>query len=167
MSWGTGSERIQELINAGELGQVPPDTGLARRMLADAGRHLATAATAQSTGDLPGAYQLAYDALRKSAASLLEAQGLRATSRGGHIAVQDAVTAQFGSSIRALRSFSRLRRARNSFEYPSTETPGPSDDDVKDAIRVAREVNDAVDKILESYAVRQGEALCAGAGEPD
>jgi HEPN domain-containing protein len=150
MSWGTGSERIQELINAGELGQVPPDTGLARRMLADAGRHLATAATAQSTGDLSGAYQLSYDALRKSAASLLEAQGLRATSRGGHIAVQDAVTAQFRSSIRALRSFSRLRRARNSFEYPSTETPGPSDDDVKDAIRVAREVNDAVDKILES-----------------
>jgi hypothetical protein len=48
---------------------------------------------AESTGDLPGAYQLAYDALRKSAASLLEVQGLRATSRGGHIAIQDAVIA--------------------------------------------------------------------------
>jgi len=150
MSWETGSERIRELISAGELGQVPPDTGLARRMLADAARHLATAAAAESTGDLPGAYQLAYDALRKSAASLLEAQGLRPTSRGGHIAVQDAVIAQFGSSIRALRSFSRLRRARNSFEYPSAETPGPSADDVNDAIRVAREVNDAAAKIMES-----------------
>ena len=150
MSWETGSDRIRELIGAGELGQVPPDIQLARRMLADATRHLATAATAESTGDLPGAYQLAYDALRKSAASLLEAQGLRATSRGGHIAVQDAVNAQFGSTIRALRSFSRLRRARNSFEYPSTETPGPSADDVKDAIRVAREVNDAAARILES-----------------
>jgi HEPN domain-containing protein len=150
MSWETGSERIRELINGGELGQVPPDTGLARRMLADAGRHLATAAAAESTGDLAGAYQLAYDALRKSAAGLLEAQGLRATSRGGHIAVQDAVLAQFGSTIRALRSFSRLRRARNSFEYPSIETPGPSGDDVKDAIRVAREVNEAAGKILES-----------------
>lgn len=64
MSWETGSERIQELIGAGELGQVPPDGGLARRMLADAGRHLATAAAAESTGDLSGAYQLAYDALR-------------------------------------------------------------------------------------------------------
>ena len=150
MSWETGSERVRELVSAGELGQVPPDTGLARRMLADAARHLATAAAAESAGDPAGAYQLAYDALRKSAASLLEAQGLRATSRGGHIAVQEAVTAQFGSSIRALRSFSRLRRARNSFEYPSTETPGPSGDDVKDAIRVAREVNDAADKVLES-----------------
>jgi hypothetical protein len=119
-------------------------------MLADAGRHLATAAAAESTGDLAGAYQLAYDALRKSAAGLLEAQGLRATSRGGHIAVQDAVLAQFGSTIRALRSFSRLRRARFSFEYPSIETPGPSGDDVKDAIRVAREVNEAAGKILES-----------------
>jgi hypothetical protein len=150
MSWETGSERIGELLSTGVLGQVPPDTALARRMLADAGRHLATAAAAGSAGDLPGAYQLAYDALRKSAASLLEAQGLRATSRGGHIAVQDAVTAQFGSAIRALRSFSRIRRARNSFEYPSTETPGPSVDDVQDAIRVAREVNDAAAKILES-----------------
>jgi HEPN domain-containing protein len=150
MSWETGSERIRELVNGGELGQVPPDTELARRMLADARRHLATATAAESTGDLAGAFQLAYDALRKSAAGLLEAQGLRATSRGGHIAVQDAVIAQFGPSIRALRSFSRLRRARNSFEYPSTETPGPSEDDVKDAIRVAREVNDAAVKILES-----------------
>jgi hypothetical protein len=111
---------------------------------------LATAAAAESAGDLPGGYQLAYDALRKSAASLLEAQGLRATSRGGHIAVQDAAIAQFGSSIRALRSFSRIRRARNSFEYPSAETPGPSEDDLKDAIRVAREVNNAASKILES-----------------
>lgn len=150
MSWEAGSERIRELISSGELGQVPPDLELARRMLADAGRHLATAVAAESTGDLAGAYQLAYDALRKSAASLLEAQGLRATSRGGHIAVQDAVMAQFGSTIRALRSFSRLRRARNSFEYPSTETPGPSEDDVKDAVRVAREVNDAAAKILNS-----------------
>ena len=37
MSWETGSERIRELINAGELGQVPPDAELARRMLADPG----------------------------------------------------------------------------------------------------------------------------------
>ena len=150
MSWETGNERVQELLDAGELGQVQPDSELARRMLADAARHLATAASAESTADLTGAYQLAYDSLRKSAASLLEAQGLRATSRGGHIAIQGAVIAQFGSSIRALRSFSRLRRARNSFEYPSTQSPGPSEDDVKDAIRVAREVNEAADKVLES-----------------
>ena len=84
MSWETGSERIRELINGGELGQVPPDTQLARRMLTDARRHLATAASAESTADLPGAYQLAYDALRKSAASLLEARAPGDQPRRAH-----------------------------------------------------------------------------------
>lgn len=81
MSWEPGRERVRELIDAGEVEQVTPDLAIARRMLEDAGRHLATASQAKVAGDLSGAYQLAYDALRKSAASLLEAQGLRATSR--------------------------------------------------------------------------------------
>jgi hypothetical protein len=126
MTWAPGRERIQQLIDDGEIAPHAPDLNVARRMLDDAVRHLATAESAQSTGDLTGAYQLAYDALRKSAASLLEAQGLRATSRGGHIAVQEAISAQFGSVVRETRSFGRIRRARNSFEYPSAETPGPS-----------------------------------------
>ena len=67
----------------------------------------------------------AYDALRKSAASLLEAQGLRATSRGGHLAVQEVVTAQFGATAGVFRSFGRIRRARNSFEYPEQQQPRP------------------------------------------
>src|SRR5579862_7212357 len=149
MSWEAGSERIQALIDGGELGEVPPDGELARRMLADAGRHLATAAAAESAGDLSGAYQLAYDALRKSAASLLEAQGLRATSRGGHLAVQEVVTAQFGATVRVFRSFGRIRRARNSFEYPSSNSPGPADDDVDDAIAVATRAREAAATILD------------------
>ena len=102
-----------------------------------------------SSSDLSGAYQLAYDALRKSAASLLAAQGLRATSRGGHIAIQEAARAQFGSTLKAFRSFGRIRRARNNFEYPSTITPGPSPDDVRDAITTATQARDAAITILE------------------
>lgn len=148
MTWEPGRERVQRLIDQGELGVVPPDMKAATRMLEDAERHLATAATAESTGDLVGAYQLAYDALRKAAVSLLVAQGLRPTSRGGHVAVQEAVTAQFGATVRVLRSFGRIRRARNNFEYPSSETPGPSADDVDDAVTVAAEVRGAVTTIL-------------------
>ena len=149
MTWEPGRERIQQLIDEEEIGRVPPDVEVARRMLEDAGRHLATAATAASTGDLAGAYQLAYDALRKSSASLLAAQGLRPTSRGGHVAVQEAVTAQFGATVRVLRSFGRIRRSRNSFEYPSSETPGPSADDVDDAVKVASQVHSAAIAILD------------------
>jgi hypothetical protein len=85
----------------------------------------------------------------KSAASLLEAQGLRATSRGGHLAVQEAVIAQFSTTGRAVRSFGRIRRARNNFEYPRSDTPGPIDDDVGDTVAVATEVHKAATTILD------------------
>ncbi len=96
MSWQPGRDQITRLIAASELDQVTADQTIALRLLDDARRHLNSASAAAEIGDLTGAYQLTYDAFRKSAASLLAAQGLRATSRGGHVAVQDAVTAQFG-----------------------------------------------------------------------
>ena len=99
MTWTPGRDRIQTLLAAGELERVAPDDRVAQRLLADAGRHLATAAAGLDADDFAGAYQLAYDALRKSAASLLAVRGLRATSRGGHIAVQEAVAAQFGTTV--------------------------------------------------------------------
>jgi hypothetical protein len=149
MSWEPGRERVRELIEATEVDRVTADLAIARRMLEDAGRHLITASQAKVAGDLSGAYQLAYDALRKSAASMLEAQGLRATSRGGHLAVQEVVIAQFGTVVRVFRSFGRIRRARNTFEYPSSNSPGPTVDDVDDAIAVATQVHEAATTILD------------------
>jgi hypothetical protein len=155
MTWQPGRGKIADLISDGELEQVEPSDDTTRRLLKDAARHLATAAVALSSDDLSGAYQLAYDALRKSAASLLAVQGLRATSRGGHIAVQDAVLAQFGASVPAFRSFSRIRRARNTFEYPSSTTPGPSAEDVEDAIASATAVHEAAQTVLKQNLLTQ------------
>ena len=123
MSWEPGRERVRELIDAGEVNRVTPDLTIARRMLEDAGRHLATASAAKVAGDLSGAYQLAYDALRKSAASLLEAQGLRATSRGGHLAVQEVITAQFGATVRVFRSFGRIAGHGTALSTPAATAP--------------------------------------------
>jgi hypothetical protein len=149
MTWEPGRDKIAELLKAAELERVTADRDIARRLLDDAGRHLATAAAALSSGDLSGAYQLAYDAFRKSAASLLAVQGLRATSRGGHKAIQEAITAQFGSTVRALRALGRIRRTRNNFEYPSSVTAEPSADDVTDAITSATQAREACVTILE------------------
>lgn len=149
MTWQPGRDRISELLTAGELDQVAPDVTFARRLLDNARRHLDTAITGKAAGDLAGAYQLAYDAFRKSAAALLAAQGLRATSRGGHIAIQDAVIAQFGASVRVFRSFSRIRRARNTFEYPDTDTAGPTVEDVDDALQAADQAHTATTTILD------------------
>jgi len=125
MTWQPGSDRIQRLLDDGELERVIPDQAVAGRLLRDAGKHLTTAAAAVTDTDLSGAYQLAYDALRKSAAALLAVQGLRATSRGGHIAIQDAVaatqqdrsqqTSPRGSSRQMIKPPDR-RRARSRLE---------------------------------------------------
>ncbi|HEY7812279.1 MAG TPA: hypothetical protein VIC62_03530 [Nakamurella sp.] len=152
MTWQHGADRIRSLLDTGELERVTPDPAVARRLLTDPGRHLTTAnsAIADTTdADLAGGYQLAYDALRKSVAALLAAQGLRATSRVGHVAVQDAAAAQFGRTVRAFKAFGRIRRARNSFEYPDTDTGGPNLADVHDALTVARQALDAAKTILD------------------
>ena len=46
------------------------------------------------------------------------------------------------------RSFSRIRRARNNFEYPDSDTIGPTRDDVRDAIDTATTTRDAVTTVL-------------------
>jgi hypothetical protein len=90
-------------------------------MLAEAEGHLKSARLLAESDSI-AAYSLAYDAARKACAALLAPQGLRATSRGGHIAIQDAVRAQF-SGEGGLPAF------RNDFEYPDIDTPGSSPED--------------------------------------
>jgi hypothetical protein len=58
MTWQPGKDRINDLLGAGELERVTPDSAVARRLLADAGKHLDTAAAGVSRDDLAGAYQL-------------------------------------------------------------------------------------------------------------
>lgn len=157
MSWSSGADRVRELIAASELEQVEPSEDVANRLLADAQQHVASAEAISTAGDVSGAYSLAYDALRKSAAALLAVQGLRATSRGGHIAVQDTVVAQFGDTVRCFRAFSRLRRNRNRFEYPGDAASEPTIDDVDDALQVAREAVDRAGTILREGVLGQWE----------
>ena len=65
-----------------------------------------------------------YDAVRMALTAVLENQGLRPTSRGGHIASYTTVAAQLDRPMGAvLRPFDRMRRTRNRSEYPSFTTP--------------------------------------------
>jgi uncharacterized protein (UPF0332 family) len=138
------------------LDRVTANDALARALIADAGRHLQIATAGINAGDLSGAYQLAYDAMRKSAAALLAVQGLRATSRGGHVAIQEAVTARFAGSVRAFKAFGRIRRGRNRFEYPDADTAGPTREDVDDAVQSATAARDAA-TILHRNLLRRWE----------
>lgn len=81
--------------------------------------------------DPEGAYTLAYDAARRALAAVLQNEGLRATSRGGHTAVYEAVRAQLDPPLGSiLRPFNRMRARRNEVEYRSSEAPSVTPDEV-------------------------------------
>ena len=61
MTWSTGSDTIQQLLESSELEDVEPSLDVARRVLTDAEQHIASAQTIAEAGDLTGAYQLAHD----------------------------------------------------------------------------------------------------------
>jgi hypothetical protein len=121
--WQKGQQVVQFLITRGRLESfsaadlaAAADALITRAAL----RVQATAVAALKMGDLDGAYVAAYDAYRMAAESLLARQGLRATSGdGSHVAVEDAVSAQFAAEISAFvkPTFERFRRTRHSAQY--------------------------------------------------
>ncbi|MGH3616109.1 MAG: hypothetical protein ACRDRK_26655 [Pseudonocardia sp.] len=138
------TSEIDSLLEAGRLERVPVDRVASIRAVGVALRHLESAeALADADPDL--AYTALYDAIRKSCAALLLASGLRATSRGGHLAVQRAVTALHGRDG-VLRPFDRVRRQRNAVEYLGDET---DPEDVRADLVVARAIVEFAARKLE------------------
>jgi hypothetical protein len=149
MRWQQGRDAVDGMIARGELERVPASRDHAALLLGQAHQHLASA-RAIAGSDPTGAYQLLYDAARKALAAVLENQGLRATSRGGHIAVLDAVSAQLDPPLGPiLRPFDRLRRRRNQAEYPIADRPDFRAEDVDRDLPKVQEIVDAAAKVLD------------------
>jgi len=153
MRWEQGRGVVDQLIAGGELERVTPDRDTAKKLLASARRHLSSSRKIRAS-DSEGGYAALYDAARKACAGLLEAQGLRATSRGGHVALREAVEAQFASLTggAVLRSFDRLRRRRNDIEYPGGDS-GIDLDEVDEALVRADEIVSYAEKLVDELPV--------------
>jgi hypothetical protein len=146
-SWARGREEIVGMLQRRELTQVVADAELAERLLSTARQHLVSAEVLADT-DPYLAYAALHDAVRKSLASLLQIQGLRATTTGGHLAIQHAARAQFGTSMGAiLRPVDRIRTTRHEGEYP-TPTTWIDEDSVRDDLPAAAAVVEAAAKAL-------------------
>jgi hypothetical protein len=146
--WQQGRETLDGMVGRGELERVPASREHADLLLSQARRHLASAKTIAGS-DPAGAYQLLYDAARKALAAVLENQGVRATSRGGHIAVRDALSAQLDPPLGGvLRPFDRLRRRRNQVEYPSSSVPVVGADEVERDLPKVAQIIDLADRVL-------------------
>jgi hypothetical protein len=151
LTWARGRARIEQLFADGELEIVTISEGHTRRLLEEAQRHLRSAELI--AGDDPtGGYQMAYDAARKACSGLLAVQGLRATTKGGHIAVQDAMREQFGgpAALKAFDALSRMRRQTAANGYPGPDTPTITQDDTTDAITTTRAILIDTKELLET-----------------
>lgn len=81
-------------------------------------------------------------------AAVLAVQGLRATSKGGHLAVQEAVAAQLGRSGAVVRPFGRLRRTRNDADYPRLDSPELGGEDIAEDLPKAQGIVDAMQQLV-------------------
>lgn len=152
MSWARGRDEVLGMLDRRELTQVVADLELARRLIGSARRHLASAQLVADE-DPELAYAALYDALRKALAAMLQAQGLRATTSGGHLAVTNAVRAQFATSMGGLlRPVDRIRVTRHATEYPDSNTYIDADAVVAD-LPHAKAVVDAAETAIEHLPV--------------
>jgi hypothetical protein len=141
--WQGGEAEIERLLAGGELQAVTGVAANGEQWLSKARRTLNTATAAVDT-DPDSAFTLAYDAARFACTALLAQQGLRATTRGGHYAVEVAVRSQFDGTFDL---FGGLRRQRNDIEYPMIVTAQLAPADAQSAITLATELIGAAEKL--------------------
>lgn len=152
MSWEQGRAVVERLLDINHLETVVADLDLAEVVLEQARRHLA-AAERESDLDPHVAYAALYDAARKAVTALLQAQGLRPTREGGHVASIEAVRAQLDPPLGAiLRPLDRMRRTRHAAEYPTTTTLLTATNIAADLPK-AREIVDMADRLLPELTV--------------
>jgi hypothetical protein len=148
--WEQGRSTIDRLLFDQRLQRVPASREHADSMIAQARRYVASARLVAST-DADAGYVLAYDAARKALTAVLENQGLRPTSRGGHIALIDAVTAQLDPPLGAtLRPVDRMRTRRNRIEYPAPDVPPVTADELAETLPKVEAVIDVAAKVVDA-----------------
>jgi len=138
MNAAAARARLTDLLTRGDLERVPADAGVVENLLRQAGNHLKTA-TAGAADDPEGAFQLAYDACRKTCLALVMATGLRPKGQAAHIITFDAageIAANFGER-RPVQEAADLRYIRHGAEYRAETV---SFEDVEDAIASGEEL---------------------------
>jgi hypothetical protein len=115
--------------------------------LENARNHLASSKSIAKS-DPAGAYQMAYDAARKSIQAILALNGIRVRSAGGHYAfVRVAESGIFLSS--AWKELREMRRVRNLLEYPQDGSM------FLDLTAIAVAIDSAEDMFDEAWAALQ------------
>lgn len=148
--WEQGRGAVEQLLREQRLQRVPASRKHAEALVAQARRYLGSARLVTAT-DPDAAFVLAYDAARKALTAILENQGLRPTSRGGHVSLVDAVIAQLDPPLGAtLRPVDRMRTRRNRVEYPSEDVGPVTEAEVAETLPKVEAVIEAAVKVLDA-----------------
>lgn len=142
--WAKGAETIARMLDDRELQAVQGGQADGKPWLDKARKTVVTAGQIIDA-DPESAYTLVYDAARFAGTGLLAQQGLRPTTQGGHLVVDEALRAQFGDAFRAYRA---LRIRRNELEYPAYPGDLVEPSEVMDAMGQARKLIDAAERLL-------------------
>jgi hypothetical protein len=152
MRWNQDRAEIDRLLADGELQRVPPNREHTDQLFSQARKDLASAELLLDANP-KRAYESLYDAARMALTAVLENEGLRPTSRGGHIAPYAAVSAQLDPPMgQVLRPFDRMRRTRNRSEYPSFTTPEVTPENVRTDIPIAESIVDVCESVLDEMS---------------
>lgn len=150
MRWEQGRPTIERLLAERHLEEVPASREHADALLEKA-RSFARSARTLVESEPAAGYALAYDAARMALTAVLENQGLRPTSRGGHLAVLDAVSAQLDPPLGAdVRSVNRLRLRRNRLEYPAGSEPTVTAGELEEALAKVDVVIELASRVLDA-----------------
>ncbi len=140
MTWDPGKQEVLAALDSGELQRVTGGQAAGEDWISRARRKLATASL---IADAETAYVT--DAARFALVGLLAQQGLRSTQKGGHLAVEHVVRAQFGSSF---AEFAALRRRRAELEYPPYPGEKVEHDELLGALQTSQQIIDGAAELL-------------------
>ncbi|GII30659.1 HEPN domain-containing protein [Planotetraspora mira] len=145
MRWTRGEADIERMLSSKELQRVQGDATDGAGWLEKA-KVVLSSAQELVESDPNSAYTLAYDAARFACVGLLAQQGLRATTVGGHYAVQQAVVRQFGA---VFEPFGVMRRRRNELEYPIFPDESVEREEAEQALTGAALIIEAAHKMID------------------
>lgn len=115
--WNQGSTELEDLLEAKDIERRPGADAGTHALIARAHQQIESARSLLQS-DPVTAYVIVYDAARHAGAALLAEQNLRATTTGGHVAIERALAAQFGGTFTRFRN---LRRRRHELDYPASD----------------------------------------------
>ncbi len=142
------SDVINKLILAGRPERIEVNPRLVKALLRDSRAHLRSSIALKQPSDVVGAYQLAYDAVRKACAAAIGIQGLRVTSRGGHQTLFFCSSKLFSELAVVADELNMVREKRNLVEYPTLTFNEPSMKELTDVISLAIAVLKIVKKLV-------------------